>query len=170
MAAVTKNRRDGYLVVKDGAGGSEEVCFMNSDFTYNDPVAADPIPITNRKGALHHVKENDPFSGWGATSFSFKYVNKDLKEALCNPAVTTAVPDDLIPARYKCVNLEFVLTDQNGEIEEIHHLYNVYFDRGKCVYNDGDEYSTMSATGTIFGKYDETAEDNRRYSYAEEAY
>jgi len=168
MASVTKNRRDGYLLVKDGAAAEQEVYFMNSDFSYHEPVKADPIPILNRKGELDHVKKNDPFAGWGTTTFSFKYVNSDIKEALCNPTVSTAVTADKIPDDYPCVTLEYCLLDESGNLEETHILYNVWFNRGNVVFNDGDEFSTMNGTGTIFGKYDAAAENDRLYAEIEE--
>lgn len=163
-----KNRRDGTLTVKDGGAGSTEVTFMESDFTYNEPIEGDPIPIIDREGYLDHMKVGDPFDGWGQVSFSLKYVSKTIRNALVAPSVTTAVTNDLIPSVYKCVNLEFVLCDESGDPEEKHTLYNVWFNPGNVKYADGDEYSTLSAQGTIFGKYDDTAEDDRRFVLVED--
>jgi hypothetical protein len=167
MMAV-KNRRDGVLTVKDGAANSQVVTFMESDFTYNEPVEGDPIPIIDRQGYLDHLKLGDPFDGWGQVSFSLKYVNKTIRNALVSPATTTAVTNDQIPSVYKCVNLEFVLYDEAGSPEEKHTLFNVWFNPGNVRYSEGDEYSTLSATGTIFGKYDATAENDRRFVLVED--
>jgi hypothetical protein len=161
-----KNRRDGVLTVIDGTPVTPvevEVEFLESDFTYNEPVANDPIPIKTRKGALSHVKRNDMHAGFGEVSFSLKYVNNDIKEALCNPANTTAVEADKIPAKCKCVNLQFELYNEAGAVEETHVLHNCYFKRGQVVYQDGDEYSTQKATGIIFGKYDAAADSKRTF-------
>jgi len=158
-----KNRRDGILTVKDGGASSIEVTFMESDFTYNEPVEGDPIAIVDREGYLDHVKEGDPFDGWGQVSFSLKYVDKTIRNALIAPTVTSAVSADNIHSVFKCVNLEFVLYDEAGDAEEKHTLYNVWFNPGNVRYSDGDEFSTLSAQGTIFGKYDDTAEDDRRF-------
>jgi hypothetical protein len=158
-----KNRRDGVLTIKDGGTASTEVTFMESDFTYNEPVEGDPIPIIDRKGFLDHLKAGDPFDAWGQVSFSLKYLSKAIRNALIAPTVTTAVSNDQIPNVFKCVNLEFVFYDEAGDPEEKHTLYNVWFNPGNVKYADGDEYSTLSAQGTIFGKYDDTAEDDRRF-------
>ncbi len=166
---VTKNRRDGYLLVKDGNAAEDEVTFMNSDITFHDPVELEPIPIKDRKGNLDHVKRNDPFGGWGMVSFSFKYVDRDLREKLSEPEESTVVTDDKVPDGYPCVNLEFVLLDESGDPEEIIYMYNVWFNPGNLVFNDGDESSNMSAQGTIFGKYDASATNNRRFTKSEEA-
>ncbi len=172
---VTKNRRDGYLDIKDGDTGEQRVHFMNSDFTYHDPVEAEPIPILDRPGNLDHVKKNDSHSGWGAVTFSFKYVDKDIRDALANIAGTTdpyttntAEAADGIPKdRYGCVNLEFVLLDEDGDPEETHKLWNVWFNPGNLVFNDADEASTMSASGIIFGKYDGAARFDRNFTEIE---
>lgn len=161
-----KNRRDGKLTIKDGTTPtpiSTVVEFMESDFSYNEPVANDPIPIKTRKGVLDHVKRNDMHAGFGEVSFSLKYVNIDIKEALCSPSKTTAITADKIPDKYVCVNLVFELMNEAGTVEETHTLHNCYFKRGQVTYQDGDEYSTLSATGIIFGKYDAAAPSRRTF-------
>jgi len=163
-----KNRRDGKLVIKDGAAGSQEVYFMESDFAYNEPVEADPIAILDREGYLDHIKKNDPFDGWGQVSFSLKYVNDTIAAALKSPAATTAVAADGIPSVFPCVNLEFTLYDEAGAAEEKHTLYNVWFNPGNVRYQDGDEYSKLTATGTLFGKYNAAAEDDREFVLVED--
>lgn len=155
MADVTRNKRDGELKAVDGTSTETTINFAEGDFTYHDPEANEPIPILDRQGTLDHLKKNDKFSGWGTVSFSFKYVDGDIKDALCSPAVTTAVVDDGIPASYKCVNIEYKIYDQDETTEiETHYLYNVWFDAAKAVFSEGDEYSSMSAEGIIFGKDD----------------
>lgn len=161
-----KNRRDGKLTIVDGTSPTPVetvVEFMESDFTWNEPVANDPIPVKTRKGALDHVKRNDMHAGFGSVSFSLKYVDKDIKEALCEPAETTAVANDKIPDRFVCVNLEFELHNEAGAVEETTTLHNVYFKRGQVVYADGDEYSVLKATGIIFGKYDAGETSKRKF-------
>lgn len=161
-----KNRRDGKLTIVDGTSPTPVetvVEFMESDFTWNEPVANDPIPIKTRKGALDHIKRNDMHAGFGEVSFSLKYVDKDIKEALCEPAETTAVANDKIPDRFVCVNLKFELHNEAGAVEETTTLHNVYFKRGQVVYADGDEYSVLKATGIIFGKYDVAADSKRKF-------
>ena len=153
--AVTKNKRDGMLTIVDGAGTRTEVLFSEGGFTYNEPEEAEPIPIQDRIGFLHHMKANDFFNGWGRTSFSFKYADKDVKDALCDPAAISAITADGVPVDYPTVNIEYMLKDNDEENEEAHMLYNVWFDPAKCVFTEGDEASTMSAEGVIFGKYGE---------------
>ncbi len=151
--AVTKNKRDGVLTIVNGAGLREEVLFSEGGFTYNEPEEAEPIAVQDRIGYLNHMKANDLFNGWGRTSFSFKYVDKDVKDALCTPATATSISADGVPVDYPTVNIEYMLKDNDEENEEAHMLHNVWFDPAKCVFTEGDDFSTMSAEGVIFGKY-----------------
>ncbi len=155
MADVTRNKRDGTLKAVDASVTpvSTTINFAEGDFTYNDPEKAEPIAIKNRQGALDHLKKNDEFNGFGVVSFGFKYVDNNIKDALCNPATTTAVDADGVPASYACVNIEYKILDQDESTEvETHYLYNVWFDPAKTVFSEGDEYSSMSAEGVVFGK------------------
>ncbi len=163
--AVTKNRRDGYLLIRDGLGNEEQVYFMNSDLTFNDPAENDPIAILNRPGHLDHIKKNDSFSTWGSVSFSLRYVDKDIRDYLIDPTTSTLTEDDKIPPeRYKTVDLIFVLLDESEDEEEVHEMFNVWFNPGNVVFNEGDEVNTLNASGSILGKYDELAMHNRRFT------
>lgn len=157
MATVTRNRRDGVMTVKDGSATPVATVleFMESDFTYHDPEASEPIAVKNRKGELDHVKKNDPFNGWGSASFTLKYISKNAKSAICAPATSTAVAADLVPDAYPCVNLEYAIYDEDGTtVVETHKLYNVYFDPGKAVFSEGDEFDTLKLEGIMYGKVD----------------
>lgn len=155
--AVTKNKRDGELSIIDGSMPSAvetTITFCEGDFTYNEPKKKEPIVVKERTGALAHIKSNDAFSGYGQCSFAFKYVNKTIKGLMCNPATTSAIGADKINSRYKTVNVKMILKSEAGATEETHTLYNVFFDPGKVVFKESGEYSTLSATGIIFGKID----------------
>lgn len=165
--SVVKNKRDGELSVTCGvatAAVTAVLDFCEGDFAYEDPVEGEPIAILNRIGELDHVKANDPHNGFGKCTFSAKYVNKNIKDKLCTPAATTAVEADGIPSVFTCVNMELALKDEAGDLEETIYVYNVFFDPGKVVYKDGDNYSTLTAEGYVFGKYDDTADNDRRFS------
>ncbi len=149
---MTKNRRDGVLVVKDGYENETEVCFMNSDFTYHEKPQGEAFPILHRTGALAHLKKGDQHGGFGIVRFSLKYINADIRHALISPLLTTAINLDRIPDAYPCVHLEFRILDSYGEIEELHNLHNVWFDAGKVIFNEGDDYDSLVGEGVIFGR------------------
>lgn len=153
-----RNKRDGTLSVIDGTPSTpikSEIQFAEGDFTYNDPEQNEPIVIKNRKGAMDHVKAADEFAGWGNSSFSAKYVSNAIKEKMCNPAVSSAVAADGIPTKYKTVNVEYAIVDEDGTtVVETHKLYNVWFDKAKVKFAEGEESSTLSCEGRIFGKSD----------------
>lgn len=156
MSDVTRNRRDGVLKALDGnttAPVETEILFMESDFTYSEPEAAEDIAVKNRKGELDHIKAGDPFNGWGRVSFSLKYVDKNIKAAITNPVDSSAIDGDKIPGTKKTVNLEYTIYDEDGSTPvETHKLYNVFFDPGKVVFSEGDEFDTLKAEGVIYGK------------------
>ena len=156
MADAVRNKRDGRLKVIDGTATTPvetEILFAEGDFTYTDPEQNEPIVIKNRKGGLDHVKAADEFAGWGKVNFSLKYVSNAIKENMCNPAVSSAATTDGIPSRYKCVNVEYKILDEDGTtVVETHKLYNVWFDKAKTKFTEGDEYSKLEAEGVIFGK------------------
>jgi len=60
--------------------------------------------------------------------------------------------------------MELLLKDEAGDDEETIKVYNVFFDPGKVVMKDGDDYSTLACEGYVFGKHDDTADDDRRFS------
>ncbi|HPH11298.1 MAG TPA: hypothetical protein PKW59_10570 [Thermotogota bacterium] len=170
--AITKNSRDAELNIISGVASASAtaLAFPEGDFTYNDPEQSEPIAIKNRAGELDHVKANDIFNGFGKCSFSSKYVNKDIKNALCDPDATTAVTNDGIPKEYPTVNIEYELYDPvSGDLEETIKLYNVFFDPGDVVFKEGDEYSILTANGIVFGKYDAGAFGERLFSETETA-
>jgi len=66
-----KNRRDGKLTIVDGTSPTPVetvVEFMESDFTWNEPVANDPIPIKTRKAGWFGVTYNPKSSIRGGRS------------------------------------------------------------------------------------------------------
>lgn len=157
MANAVRNKRDGSLKIADGTATpiETEITFAEGDFTYNDPEQNEPIVIKNRKGAMDHVKAADEFAGWGRASFSLKYVSDVIKQLMCNPAVTSAVAADGIPTKYKCVNVLYIIVDEDGStVVETHKLYNVWFDPAKVKFTEGEEFSKLDAEGVIFGKDD----------------
>jgi hypothetical protein len=152
-----RNKRDGKLKIVDGSitPVTTEILFAEGDMTYNEPEQNEPIVIKDRQGALDHLKKNDEFNGFGTVSFSFKYVDKTNKGLMCSPAANTAIEADGVPDRYPTVNVHYEIYEDDT-LKETIKLYNVYFDPGKVTFSEGDESSTMSAEGTIFGKMDGT--------------
>jgi len=164
MSSVVRNKRDGVLKIIDGDGLTTVISFAEGDFTYNEPEKAEPIPVLERKGDLRHLKRNDPFSGWGKVSFSFKYVDYAIKKLLNPPAAkTTAIEADMVTDRYPCVKVVYEIYD-DAVVAETHTLYNVWFDPAKSVFTEGEDFSTMNAEGVIFGKYDAGAYGHRIFA------
>lgn len=149
-----KNKRDGKLTIIDGNSTpiETEVNFAEGDLTFNEPEKAEPIAIKNRQGELDHLKSSDAFNGWGKISFTAKYVDKNIKERATNPADVTAVEADGIPIEYPTVNVKYEIYDDTNTVAETYTFFNVFFDPGKCTFNEGDEASTMNYEGIIFGK------------------
>ncbi len=161
---ITRNKRDCILKIRDGATtpGEKLLKLAEGDFTYNPPEKSEKIFVKNKKGYLDHTKEGDPFNGAGKVSWTDKFKDFSILEAVTNPATTSAVAADLIPAASPTVNLHHGIYDDDGvTLVKVVNIYNVHFDPGKQIYSEGDNYNTIKFAGEILGKYDAEAPGER---------
>lgn len=169
ISTIVKNKRDGVLTIKDGTSPTAKtftVNFSEGDLRIVPHSNSRPILIRDNQGARSHYKKGDEFEAEGTVSFSFKYCDRNAKQALLCGTVdsqawtSTAASDSNIPSFYKTVDIDYqIYTDIDaGTKGEKYAITKVWFNPGSIQFAEGDEANTLSAEGLILGDITEAAD------------
>jgi len=149
---VTKNLRDGQLVIQDNAAVNTITLALeegNLSFT----VTKNVIEVLDR-GVLSHMRQGDEVPV--TLSFGIKFIefytsgdDETLYEAVMNEAGGAAwiSTNDDGGDVYTVDMLFTIATPTSGEEAEIITFTKV---RGNFTFNEGDEYNTLAFDGTAF--------------------
>jgi len=153
MSAVTKNLRDGVLVIYDGATPAEEITVVcdDGDLTFTPAVDNPGIAVMDR-GSLDHLRPGDE----GVTEGSFTVKFKEFLSQDSNPVTPWEAlrmeegASDWVTTNddgggVQTVGLEFtVVTPTSTEVDEVVTFAKCY--DIEVEFAEGDEYDTMKVS------------------------